>query len=67
MTVYDERPWLAQYPKEMPGELPLPTQTLADAFRATLHRDPHGAALYFFDETITVPTLTAPATQWRSH
>lgn len=50
---HEGRPWLADYPPGMPAALPVPTQSIVDAFRATLERAPRAPAIYWFDETIS--------------
>ena len=40
MSVYDERPWLARYPRGLPHEIEPEHETMLDAFAATVRRLP---------------------------
>lgn len=44
-----DRPWLAQYTATVPSDLPLPTQTAIDQFRATALSYPDQPAVYYFE------------------
>jgi long-chain acyl-CoA synthetase len=46
------RPWLAQYGPAVPADLPLPTLSAIDQFRASARRSPEQPAIYYFGATL---------------
>ena len=52
MSVYDERPWLALY-GDQPADFEIEFDNALDMFRAGVARDPEGAALAYFDGTVS--------------
>jgi long-chain acyl-CoA synthetase len=46
------RPWLAQYGPAVPADLPLPTVSAIDQFRATSQRLPEQPAIHYFAATL---------------
>ena len=57
MSIYDERPWLAQYPPGLPHDIALEHENMLDAFKATVQRSPQGTAYQYFDRAITFEEL----------
>src|SRR5262245_13956273 len=53
MGIYDERPWLARYADGQPADIAPEHDSVLDAFRATVARDPDGPAIHYFDATLT--------------
>lgn len=47
------RPWLKLYSPWVPAELPAPTQSMPDLLEATARALPEGAAVHYFDRTLT--------------
>jgi long-chain acyl-CoA synthetase len=48
-----DRPWLRLYRPDVPPELPLPTVSAVEQFRATASTCPDRIALYYFDTPLT--------------
>jgi long-chain acyl-CoA synthetase len=57
MSVYDERPWLARYPRGLPHEIVPEHETMLDAFAATVRRLPDQPAILYFDRAISFREL----------
>jgi long-chain acyl-CoA synthetase len=57
MSVYDERPWLARYPRGLPHEIEPEHETMLDAFAATVRRLPARPAILYFDRAISFREL----------
>ena len=57
MSIYDERPWLAQYPPGLPHDIAREHENMLDAFKATVQRSPQGTAYQYFDRAITFEEL----------
>ncbi|MEA2393027.1 MAG: long-chain acyl-CoA synthetase [Solirubrobacteraceae bacterium] len=57
MSLYDERPWLRQYPSGQPGEIEREHDSMLDAFKATVERMPDRPALIYFDREISFREL----------
>jgi long-chain acyl-CoA synthetase len=57
MSVYDERPWLARYPRGLPHEIEPEHETMLDAFAATVRRLPDQPAILYFDRAISFREL----------
>jgi long-chain acyl-CoA synthetase len=57
VSVYDERPWLKQYPTGLPHDIEREHESMLDAFRATVERCPDHAALIYFDTPLTYREL----------
>jgi long-chain acyl-CoA synthetase len=57
MSIYDERPWLRQYPSGQPGEIEHEHDSMLDAFKATVERMPDRPALIYFDREISFREL----------
>jgi len=57
MSVYDERPWLARYPRGLPHEIEPEHETMLDAFAATVRRLPDRPAILYFDRAISFREL----------
>jgi long-chain acyl-CoA synthetase len=53
MSLYDERPWLKQYPPGLPHDIEPEHATMLAAFKATAERAPDTTALQYFDKSIT--------------
>ena len=62
VSVYLRKPWLAQY--RVAPELPIPSQSLIDAFEATARRIPEGPAIHYFDRTISFGRLDELASRF---
>ena len=52
-SLYDTRPWLKNYPPNMPHNLELPTGTALDDFKASAAEKPDAPAVYYFEHAIT--------------
>src|SRR4051794_10648120 len=61
-SIYSARPWLAHY--NVPPELPVPGDSLIDAFEATVQRDPGAPAIYYFDRVISFGRLNQQASRF---
>jgi long-chain acyl-CoA synthetase len=57
MSIYDERPWLKQYPAGLPGDIEVEHANALDMFKATVGRVPDGTAIHYFDSPITFREL----------
>lgn len=57
MSIYDQRPWLKFYSKNVPGDYELPTMTAIDVFENTALEKPNVAAVHYFDGTISYSEL----------
>jgi long-chain acyl-CoA synthetase len=57
MSVYDERPWLQQYPQGQPSDIEREHESMLAAFQATLERMPDRPALIYFDRPISFREL----------
>src|SRR5581483_3998022 len=57
MTPAKARPWTRLYPPGIPADLPAPTGTVLDAFRATVTADPEAPAIHFFDTRLSFGRL----------
>jgi long-chain acyl-CoA synthetase len=57
MSVYDERPWLKQYPAGLPHDIEPEYASMLAAFKATAERIPYKTALQYFDSAITFQEL----------
>jgi Acyl-CoA synthetases (AMP-forming)/AMP-acid ligases II len=53
MSIYDERPWLSQYPPGQPHDIQVEHDSMLAAFKATAERIPDGTAVLYFDTAIT--------------
>lgn len=52
-SIYAQRPWLKNYPKEVPHDLEIPSCTALDDFKASASRKPDDPAVYYFDHVIS--------------
>jgi long-chain acyl-CoA synthetase len=57
MSVYDERPWLKQYPPGLPHDIEPEHANMLAAFKATVERAPDSTALQYFDTAISYAEL----------
>jgi long-chain acyl-CoA synthetase len=57
MGIYDQRPWLAQYPEGLPHDIQPEHENMLEAFQATAARTPDGPAIIYFDRVITYREL----------
>lgn len=57
MSIYDEQPWLRQYPTSLPHSMKLKFPTALAMFRATVARIPDLPAMYYFDRMISFREL----------
>jgi long-chain acyl-CoA synthetase len=57
MSVYDERPWLKQYPPGAPADIQVDHENALDMFKATAERVPDGTAIHYFETAITYREL----------
>jgi long-chain acyl-CoA synthetase len=57
MSVYDERPWLKQYPPGLPHDIEPEHGSMLAAFKASAERIPDRTALQYFDTAITYREL----------
>jgi long-chain acyl-CoA synthetase len=57
MSIYDERPWLAQYPAGQPQDIEREHDSMLAAFKATASRCPDRAAMIYFDTSVTYREL----------
>jgi long-chain acyl-CoA synthetase len=57
MSVYEQKPWLRQYADGVPAEIKVEHATGLEMFRATVGRKPDGAAVHYFDSSITYREL----------
>jgi len=60
-NLYEQRPWLNHYPKEVPHDIEIPAMTAIDIFENSVSRRPQAAAIHYFDTTITYEELNAMA------
>ncbi|MGH8867797.1 MAG: AMP-binding protein [Actinomycetes bacterium] len=58
-TGYDAKPWLAQYPGEVPTQVPPNAPTMLALFRRAIDRVPDHPALVYFDSRLTYAELDA--------
>jgi long-chain acyl-CoA synthetase len=57
MSIYDERPWLKQYPPDLPSEIAVEHATALEMFEATAARLADRVAIHYFDSPITFGEL----------
>src|SRR3954451_17353073 len=57
MSIYDERPWLSQYAEGKPADIEAEHTVGLEMFRATVQRHPDGAAIHYFDSSVTYREL----------
>lgn len=53
MTIYDQRPWTARYPGEVPADLAAPEETALSTFRDAVLADRDAPCIHFRDRTLT--------------
>ncbi|MCC7122644.1 MAG: AMP-binding protein [Gammaproteobacteria bacterium] len=53
MSVYDQKPWLAQYSPGVPPDIQPEFPDALSMFRRALERDPQRALLHYFDASLT--------------
>jgi long-chain acyl-CoA synthetase len=53
MSIYDQRPWLAQYTTGLPHDIELEHDSMLAVFSETVERFPNQAALRYFDQAIS--------------
>ena len=56
------RPWLAQYPAWLPSEITVEHRNASAMFAAAVRRNPTGAAIHYFDQSLTLGELDALST-----
>ncbi len=61
-SVYATKPWLAHY--KIPAELPIPGDSLIDAFEKSVKRNPSAPAIYYFDRIICFGRLNEQANRF---
>ena len=52
-SIYEKRPWLKNYPDEVPHDLEIGADTALADFRSSAARLPQAPAVYYFDHAIT--------------
>ncbi len=52
-SIYEERPWLKNYPPNVPHDLELPSGTALDDFKNSAAVRPDAPAVYYFEHVIT--------------
>ena len=52
-SIYEQRPWLKNYPEQVPHDLAIGSETALDDFKASAARKPNSPAVYYFDDVIT--------------
>ncbi len=57
MSVYTDRPWLAQYSEGRPADIEIEYATMLDMFSAALERAPDTEAIRYFDGVLTMAEL----------
>jgi long-chain acyl-CoA synthetase len=56
-SFYETRPWLKNYPDDVPHDLRLKDETAIGDFRKTTRAKPAAPAIYYFDHAITFEEL----------
>ena len=56
-TIYEKRPWLKNYPKDVPHDIEIPACTVLDDFTTSASRRPDAPAVYYFDHAISYGTI----------
>src|ERR671918_504030 len=57
MSIYDDRPWLTQYPESYPSDIEIDHENALEMFRATAERLPDAPAIFYFDQSISFKEL----------
>ena len=52
-SIYEARPWLKNYPEQVPHDLAIGSETALDDFKASAARKPNAPAVYYFEDVIT--------------
>lgn len=54
MSIYDQKPWLAQYSAGVPAEITPEFSDALSMFRGAVARDPQRTLIHYFDRSLTV-------------
>jgi len=52
-SIYEKRPWLKNYPEDVPHDLEITSDTAVGDFRASAARRPGAPAVYYFDHSLS--------------